>query len=589
MSTEPKQQESSIRFSVDERPPLSLTIGLGLQLAIITTAGIVFTPVIVVSAAGGTADYMAWAVFAAVAISGLSTILQARRIGRIGSGYVLLMGTSGAFIAICIEAIAKAGPATLATLVIVSSLFQFALSHRLDLFRRIFTPTVAGTVIMLIPVTVMPIVFSNLEDVPETASVLAAPVTAFVTIVVITVLSLKATGILRLWAPVLGVVAGSILAAFYGLYNVEAIKAASWFGLPNGSWPGIDLQFGASFWALLPAFILVTFIGAIETIGDAVAIQRVSWRKPRAVDYRAVQGALSADGVGNLLSGLAGTVPNTTYSTSVAATELTGVSARTVGIAAGVVFLILSLMPKALEVVLAVPPPVVAAYLIVLLALLFVVGMKVVVRDGMDFRKAMIVGLSFWAGVGFQSQAIFPDIVVGFAGGLFENGMTSGGFVAIVLTAFMEVTSPRRGKMRTKLDESALSLVQDFVRNYCARCGFAPEMATRVEAAAEETLLILEDSDRDSERSVKRHLSVSAHREGDTAILEFVASGAEANIQDQVAYVGGQIAETDSIEDDVALRLLRHLSSSVRHQQFHDTDVITVSVKPPAAREARQG
>ncbi len=34
----------------------------------------------------------------------------------------------------------------------------------------------------------------------------------------------------------------------------------------------------------------------------AVAIQRVSWRRPRAVDYRAVEGAVAADGIGKLLS-----------------------------------------------------------------------------------------------------------------------------------------------------------------------------------------------------------------------------------------------------------------------------------------------
>ena len=97
-------------------------------------------------------------------------------------------------------------------------------------------------------------------------------------------------------------------------------------------WPGFDLNFGPVFWTLLPAFVFVTLVGAIETIGDAVAIQNVSWRRPRAVDFRAVQGAVTADGMGNLLSGLMGTVPNTTYSTSVSMTELTGVGARTVGI-----------------------------------------------------------------------------------------------------------------------------------------------------------------------------------------------------------------------------------------------------------------
>ena len=51
--------------------------------------------------------------------------------------------------------------------------------------------------------------------------------------------------------------------------------------LPDGSWPGLDLSFGPVFWTLLPAFVFVTLVGAIETVGDSIAIQQVSWRKPR--------------------------------------------------------------------------------------------------------------------------------------------------------------------------------------------------------------------------------------------------------------------------------------------------------------------
>ena len=303
----------------------------------------------------------------------------------------------------------------LATLVVISALFQFALSARLSLFRRILTPAVAGTVLMLIAVTVMPIVFGMLKDVPDGTPAPAAPLSALVTLLVIIGIGLKATGMLRLWAPVIGVVTGSVVAGFFGLYDIGLVADASWIGLPKGAWPGFDLNFGPVFWALLPAFVFVTLVGAIETVGDAVAIQHVSWRQPRAVDFRAVQGAVAADGVGNLLSGLAGTVPNTTYSSSISIAELTGVGARSVGIAVGAIFLALAFLPKALAVVLAIPGPVAAAYLTVLLAMLFVVGMKVVFHDGIDYRKGLIAGVAFWVGVGFQNGVIFPEYFSEFA------------------------------------------------------------------------------------------------------------------------------------------------------------------------------
>ena len=65
----------------------------------------------------------------------------------------------------------------------------------------------------------------------------------------------------------------------------------------------------------------------MDTLGDGVAIQRVSWRRTRAIDFRSIQGAMSAEGLGNLLSLLPGTLPNTTYATGIWIVELTGVAA----------------------------------------------------------------------------------------------------------------------------------------------------------------------------------------------------------------------------------------------------------------------
>ena len=148
MPTADSDHRASIRYQPDEKPPLALSLGLGLQLAILSIAGIVLTPAIVIRAAGGSEAFLSWAVFAAVAVSGVTTVLQAVRIGRFGAGHVLLMGTSGAFIAVCVTALVHGGPAMLATLVLVSSFFQFILSSRLSLLRRILTPAVAGTVII---------------------------------------------------------------------------------------------------------------------------------------------------------------------------------------------------------------------------------------------------------------------------------------------------------------------------------------------------------------------------------------------------------------------------------------------------------
>jgi NCS2 family nucleobase:cation symporter-2/xanthine permease XanP len=214
----------------------------------------------------------------------------------------------------------------LATLVFVAALFQFLFASRLALLRRIITPPVGGVVIMLISVTVFPIVFRMLTDVPENIDPqsMAAPVTAAVTFLASVAISLFAAGQMRLWGPLLGIIIGCIAATFLGLLDLTAFRSASWIGLPAKILPGMDLSFGTEFWILLPSFIIVTIVGAIETFGDGIAIQRVSGRTKKPVDFKTVQGAVYADGLGNLLSGLAGTLPNTTYSTSIAVADLTG-------------------------------------------------------------------------------------------------------------------------------------------------------------------------------------------------------------------------------------------------------------------------
>ena len=581
MTTNVENKNVGVRYQPDEKPPLALSSGLGIQLAVLCISGVVLTPAIVVQAAGGAESYLTWAVFGAVLVSGISTVVQAYRIGYIGAGYVLAMGTSGAFIAVCVTAIAEGGPAMLATLVIISSLFQFMLAWRLSMFRRILTPAVSGTVIMLIPVTVMPIVFSMLTQVPSNAPEHSAAVSATVTALVICAIALKAKGILRLWAPVIGILIGTAVASFYGLYDFQKISDASWIGIPDGQWPGFDLSFGPVFWGLLPAFIFVTLVGAIETVGDGVAIQRVSWRTPRAIDFRAVQGAVGADGLGNFLSGLMGTVPNTTYSTSISVTAMTGVGARRVGIALGITFVLVAFFPKALAVVLAIPGPVAAAYITVLLALLFVVGMRVVIQDGTDYRKALVVGMAFWVGVGFQNGLIFPELVHGFAGGILENGMTAGGLTAILLTGFMELTASRRRRLNVPFGLSKLPEIRNFLSESAKKYRWDSAVEARLVAVAEEALLTLLNRDEQSQDdAAKRHLLLTIQKEGSDAVMEVVVAPGDTNLEDRMAHLG-EHADEVSVEKEISLRILRHYASSVHHQQYHDTDIITITVDVP--------
>ena len=573
-----------VRYEPEERPPPLIALGAGAQAAMLIVAPVVLTVVVVVRIAEASESYLVWGVFAAMVVCGLTTVLQAARWGRFGSGHVLIMGTSGAFIAVCVAALKLAGPSTLATLVVISSLFQFLLAARLSLLRRILTPVVTGTVIMHIAATVAPVIYDSLDNVPDGTAAAAAPLIALVTLAVVMAMVLRAPPSLRLWSPVAGIAAGCAVGAPFGLYDVGAVADAAWFGVPVRDWPGLDLTPGANFWALLPAFVVVTLVGAIETIGDGVAIQRISRRRPRATDFRVVQGALNADGMGNLLSGIGGTLPNTTYSSSVSLAEITGIGARRVGVIIGVIIFVMAFFPKFAALLIAIPEPVAATYILVLISLLFVQGMKIVIQDGVDHRKAAVAGLAFWIGVGFQNGWIFSDqLGDGFLGILLGNGMTSGAIVAVIMMVFLEFTGPRRVRLRIDMDEETLPRLADFLRRFAKNSGWTDASAERLVLVGEETLHSMASDDDASEMASGRRLVVTARSVGGAAELEFVSATDEESLEDKLAYMG----ENPDISDgrDISFHLLRHLSSSVTHQKYHGVDIVSVNVTNPRARE----
>lgn len=567
----------SVRYEADDRPPLLLTTGLGLQYTILSLASVVLAPVVLITVVGESEAYLSWALFAALIVSGVATAVQAIRFGRLGAGYLLVMGSTSAFLPVSVTALEQGGPGLLATLIVCSSLIQFLLGAKMAMLRRVFTPTVAGTVLMLIPASVAPIIMKKLEDVPSGTSELAAPVTLIVTLATIVFVALRFSNAWRIWSPAVGILVGCGLGLAFGIYDVQRVADAPWIGLPDFSaYPGLDLGFGAVFWGLLPGFILVTLVGAMDTLGDSIAIQRASWRKPRAIDFRSIQGAINADGFGNLLSGLGGTVPNTTYGNSIAIAELTGVAARSVGVCVGILFAALAFLPKLVAVAVAIPGPVVAAYFVVLIALLFIFGVKILVNDGLDYQKSMIVGVGIVVGLGFQFDLIFPELLDGPWGRLLGHGMTAGGLTVILLRGVLDLTSARPRRLRTSLSTAKLGEIDRFFCDAASRMKCDESMTHRLRAVAEETVHTLLGNGADDP---VRRLLIVARADGRAVSVEFMASGGDLNLEDQLAMLGSAEKDWPS-EAETPLRLLRHYATTVGHQQFHDTDIVTTRLEP---------
>jgi len=581
---------SGLRYDVSDRPPHGLAAALAAQVVVLILAGIVLIPVIVLKAAGAAPDVMSWAIFAALLVSGLTTILQSRPIGPFGAGYVLFMGTSGAFIAVSTTAVRDGGLPLLATLVVISSLIQFAFSSRLSLLRRIITPTVGGTVIMLIAVNIFPICFHRLAMLPphiDPASG-AGPATAGATFVSIVAVSLLASGQLRLWGPLIGVLAGSAVAAAYGVVDLEGVRNAAWVGVPETGWPGLDLSFDAAFWALLPAFLIVTIVGAIETFGDGIAIQRVSQRTREPVDFKAVQGAVNADGVGNLLSGLAGTLPNTTYATSISVAQLTGVAARRVGVYGGIFTACIAFLPKLSALIQAIPDAVVGAYILVLLVLLFAQGLRLATSEGLSYENGLIVCLAFWLGLAFQSQLVYPEHLPEWAHTLLDNGMTAGTLVALTLTGILSVKNRTRDEIELAPTPAAIPELHAFLGALGRKHGWDRAATDRLLLAGEESLLFLIRKEEEASRDEPAPIPLRARAADGVLELEFRSGPRGENVEQRVR----ELSSEETVEpEDAGLRILGHLARSIRHEQFYDCNYLLVSIdsKPLRRRPSCRG
>ena len=569
--TEEHGSNVHLRYAVDEAPSHWLTLGLSLQTVTLVLTGIILIPIVVINGAGHP-EGLEWAVFAALVVSGVATVLQARPIGPIGAGYPLYMGTSGAFIGVAIAAVTAGGLALLASLVVASSLVQFFFSARLSLFRRLITPTVGGTVIMLIAVNVFPVTTDLLAQVPAGADAagMGGPLVACAAFATITLVSIYARGASRLWAPLIGIVAGSLVGIPMGMVNLTPVVDAAWIGLPQSSWPGLDLSFDARFFSLLVPFIIVTIIGAIETYGDAIAIQRVSHRNAVPVDFKVVQRALNADGVGNLLSGIAGTVPNTTYASSISIADLTGVAARRVALVGGLIIVLTAFIPKLPALLQVVPDPVAGAYIFIFIVLLFRQGVRMVTTGGFSYEKGLIVCISFWVGLGFQNGVIFPDHLPPWSRGVLDNGMAAGGLMALALTLLISLKE--RGH-RDVLEPSvrSLSKLQAALAAAAERAGWDETATNRLELAGEEAFLYLLER---QEASAPHPIRVAVSPADDMLQIEFASGPDSANLEERLRNLG----EDREVLEDVGPRLLRHMARTVRHEQFYDLDVLTVTV-----------
>ena len=199
-----------------------------------------------------------------------------------------------------------------------------------------------------------------------------------------------------------------------------------------------------------------------------------------------------------------------------------------------------------------------------------------VVQDGLDHRKALVAGVALGLGVGLQHRNVAEELLGETLGASLGNSMTIGIVAAILLTAFIELTSPRVRRLDAEVSTAALPAIDTFLSELAARIGWNDASRERLRAAGEETLASLAQIPpwRDGKRPAPHRAGASRRRRGGDGVPGVLE---EQNIEDWMAHLGDQ-AETLN-EETISLRLLRHYAAAVRHRKYHGIDIVTVQVK----------
>ena len=452
------------------RLPMRLAFPFGLQHVLAMFVGNLSPLLIIMAMCGITVDgglgtLRVSLLQNAMLVAGINTMIQVRKLGPIGSGLPIVMGTSSGFIGVNkgIAASMMAGIAagTITTDInagifaygailgaqMCGGVFEMVLGFCIKPLRKFFPAVVTGTVVTAIGLSLFSvgIGFFGGGNANADYGALWNLFLGLVTLIAILIFKHGTKGFTSVSAILMGIIVGYIVSFIMGLFLPETVtigettvtaayitkwsqvKEAAWFALPK-VFP-VKPQFQID--AIIPLMIMF-IVTAVETVGDTAGVTEGGLgREP---SDKELSGSVVCDGFGSFVSAWFGSLPNTSFSQNVGLVNMTKMVNRfAVSIGAGIL-ICAGLFPKIGAIISIMPQPVLGGAAVMMFANIVISGINLLTKEPLDGRNATIVAIALGLGYGIGStaavQAFMPTWMTYIFGG---SGIVPAALLAIVL------------------------------------------------------------------------------------------------------------------------------------------------------------
>ncbi len=417
----------------DERLGWGKMVGLGAQHVVAMFGATFLVPLIT-----------GFPIPATLFFSGLGTILFLVITGNRLPSY---LGSSFAFISPVLASkagddIGKALFGILLTgilLAIVGAVVHLAGSAWID---ALMPPVMTGTIVMLIGFNLAGAAWGEANK----SGFWAAPLTGWVTLIAIVLITVLFRGLLGRLSILLGVVVGYVAALFQGQVDFKSVDAAAWVGLPQFTLPTVDFSVTA-------LFLPVVLVLIAENVGHVKSVALMTGR-----NYDKTMGrALLADGVATTLAGFGGGSGTTTYAENIGVMAATKVYSTALYWIAGAIAVVLAFIPKFGAAIATIPAGVIGAAGTVLYGMIGLLGARIWIDNKVAFTNPVNL---IPAAIGLiMGIANFTFTI----GSMTFGGVTVGTVTALVLYHLMKAVAKARG---TDLGDDSTAIVAEFDDSY---------------------------------------------------------------------------------------------------------------------------